>query len=153
MNLINYYLLIYLLFFFLFKFKGHNQNELFKIGVISNFDHRLGQLLTNMKMNQYFDFIINSYDAGCEKPQKEIFTKAIESSNLLNLKETECLHIGDTPSIDYIGAKAAGWHAALIHAKGADYLKEKYGEKINTDHIFSSLFDFHKKAINNNIKW
>lgn len=125
----------------------------FKMGVISNFDHRLDVLLRNMKINHYFDFVTNSYDAGFLKPDKEIFHKAMKWSEIKDLRPEECLHIGDTPLTDYLGAKACGWHAALIHEKDPEYLRNKYGNKIEDHTVFGSLFDLHKKISSDFISW
>lgn len=133
--------------------KTNNGTPTFKLGVISNFDHRLRTVLDNMKLSHYFDFILNSYDAGCEKPHKEIFDKAIQMADMKNLQSGECLHIGDTPITDYLGALDAGWHAALIHERDPKSLQQKYGERINDHFVFHSLFDFHKKMSSNYIYW
>jgi HAD superfamily hydrolase (TIGR01549 family) len=84
------------------------------MGIISNFDPRLDVLLRNMKINHYFDFVLSSYDCGFEKPDKRIFDKAIEASEIKDLDPKECLHIGDTPITDYIGAKKARTYLVLI---------------------------------------
>jgi FMN phosphatase YigB (HAD superfamily) len=132
------------------QFAGQNG---FKLGVISNFDSRLDVLLRNMKLNHYFDFVLSSYQAGFEKPQREIFMKAMQSSELKDLKENECLHIGDTPVTDYLGAKEAGWNALLIHDKSPAQLKKKYGERVEDHEVFSNLLDLHKGISNDYIKW
>lgn len=90
------------------KLQRQMDNVPFKLGVVSNFDPRLDILLRNMKINHYFDFVINSYDAGCVKPSKEIFKKAMKASELDDLKPKECLHIGHTVPTDYEGARKAG---------------------------------------------
>ncbi|XP_037938795.1 rhythmically expressed gene 2 protein [Teleopsis dalmanni] len=123
------------------------------LGVIANFDPRLDTVLTNMKIKEYFDFTLNSYDCEVEKPNREIFEMAIERSKLNELKPDECLHIGDGPTTDYLAAKALGWHSALIHERNADYLIKKYGDNIDKNFVFASLYDFHKKLIHNMISW
>ncbi|XP_055376910.1 rhythmically expressed gene 2 protein [Condylostylus longicornis] len=133
--------------------KGKNNELPLKLGVISNFDPRLDILLRNMKIDHFFDFIINSYDCRCEKPNPEIFHMAMKTSELQDLKPNECLHIGDTPITDYLGARNCGWFAALVHEKDPDFLIKKYGEKIMYYHCFSSLFDLHKKMVNDFISW
>lgn len=125
----------------------------FVLGVISNFDPRLDVLLRNMKIHQFFDFIVCSYNVKAEKPSKEIFEIAMKYSEMKNLEPNECLHVGDTPITDYLGAKEACWNAALIHEKDTPYLIAKYGEKIQDFYVFPSLFDFHKKLSNNFIAW
>lgn len=70
---------------------------------------RLDVLLHNMKIAHYFDFVINSYDAGIEKPNIEIFKRAMKESDIEGLKPKECLHIGHSILPDYVGAQKAGW--------------------------------------------
>jgi HAD superfamily hydrolase (TIGR01549 family) len=99
------------------KLQQHNgpkNNPPFKLGIISNFDPRLDVLLRNMKVNHYFDFVLSSYDCGFEKPDKKIFDKAMAASELKDLDPKECLHIGDTPITDYIGAKKVIFNILLI---------------------------------------
>jgi len=76
-----------------------------KLGVIANFDPRLTALLQNTKLDQYLDFAVNSYEVKAEKPDPQIFHKAMEKAGLNNLRPEECLHIGDGPTTDYLAAK------------------------------------------------
>lgn len=124
------------------------------MGVISNYDQRLSILLRNMKLDQYLDFAINSYDAGCEKPHEGIFKEAMRQSELPDLRPDQCLHIGESPVDDYMGARAAGWSAALVHEKHPENLLVKYGsDMIKDQHVFGSLFDFSKRLSNDEIQW
>ncbi|XP_059216330.1 rhythmically expressed gene 2 protein isoform X2 [Stomoxys calcitrans] len=126
----------------------------FVMGVISNFDPRLPKLLVNLKIDHFLEFALNSYDCKVEKPNKEIFDMAMRASNLNDLKPEQCLHVGDGPTTDYIAAKSAGWNAALVHEKNANYLTAKYGEdKIDASFVFPSLYDFHRKLATNSITW
>ncbi|XP_017058933.1 rhythmically expressed gene 2 protein [Drosophila ficusphila] len=124
-----------------------------KLGVIANFDPRLPALLQNTKLEQYLDFAVNSYEVKAEKPDPEIFHKAMEKSGLENLRPEECLHIGDGPTTDYLAAKELGWHSALVHEKSYAYLVKKYGEDIDRDHVFPSLYDFQKKVSDGSVVW
>lgn len=124
-----------------------------RVGVITNFDPRLDVLLRNTKLDQYLDFALNSYAAKAEKPQPEIFQRAMQESGLQELKPEECLHVGDGPTTDYLGAKKVGWHAALVHEKSYAYLAKKYGDEINRNHVFPSLYDFHKKLTDDAVVW
>lgn len=125
----------------------------FKLGVISNFDSRLDILLRNMKLHQYFDFVLSSYQAGFEKPDRDIFLKAMKVSEMKDLKPYECLHIGDTPVTDYLGARNAGWNSLLVHDKSPERLRSKYGEAIEDHHVYQNLLDIHKDISNDYIKW
>ncbi|XP_061394946.1 rhythmically expressed gene 2 protein [Musca vetustissima] len=134
--------------------ENSNREQPFVMGVIANFDPRLPKLLGNLKIDHFLEFALNSYDCKVEKPNTEIFDMAIKASKLKDLKPEQCLHVGDGPTTDYMAAKAAGWNAALVHEKNADYLMQKYGEdKIDPSYVFPSLYDFHKKLANNSIVW
>lgn len=125
----------------------------FKLGVISNFDSRLDVLLRNMKLNHYFDFVLSSYQAGCQKPDKDIFQMAMKASELKDLKPEECLHIGDTPVTDYFGPRSAGWYSLMIHERPVEKLRQKYGDKIEDHHVYQNFIDLHKDISKNYIKW
>ncbi|ALC42838.1 Reg-2 [Drosophila busckii] len=124
-----------------------------KVGVIANFDPRLAALLHNTKLDKYLDFALNSYEAKAEKPQAAIFESAMAVAGLSDLKPEQCLHIGDGPTTDYLGAKQLGWHAALVHEKSYTYLVKKYGEQIKREHVFPSLYDFHRKLSDDAVIW
>ncbi len=83
----------------------------FKLGIISNWDHRLGPLLRELKLEAYFDSIIISGEVGSQKPEPEIFHVA---SAQLNTPPGSILHIGDSSSEDVTGARAAGLQAILL---------------------------------------
>lgn len=80
------------------------------VGVISNFDPRLHELMIDMKVPQ-LDFVVTSYEAGFMKPNPGIFHKAIEAAGC---DPSEALHIGNEVDKDYEGARSAGWNAVLI---------------------------------------
>lgn len=85
----------------------------YSVGVISNFDPRLFDILQSMGISKYFDFILTSYECGYSKPDEKIFKIALKRCPQ-QPKAIESLHIGDDFKNDYKGAKAAGWNALLI---------------------------------------
>ncbi|XP_044753846.1 rhythmically expressed gene 2 protein-like [Coccinella septempunctata] len=87
------------------------------LGVISNSDPRLHDILCNVKMDSYFKFILTSHEVGYSKPDKRIFDRAMKESMLEDLKKRQCLHIGDNLEFDYEGAKRHGWNSFLITKK------------------------------------
>ena len=135
------------------QFGSQNGEPKLKLGVISNFDSRLDVLLRNMKLNHYFDFVLSSYQAGFEKPDKEIFKIAMKASELKDLKPEQCLHIGDTPVTDYFGPRSAGWYSLLIHERSGEKLRQKYGENIQDHHVYQNFIDLHKDISKDYIKW
>lgn len=118
------------------------------VGVISNFDPRLNVTLENVKLKDYFHFTLASYEVGYAKPDPRIFSEAIKASGLKDLKSEECLHVGDTAVVDYLGAKESGWHAALVHDRSPQQMKQKYGF-VDPNHVFSSLYDLHRHLLCN----
>lgn len=119
------------------------RNRDMTLGVVSNFDERLPALLENTRLRHYFKFVLASYTAGFEKPDKRIFEAAVKMAQIQNLKPEECLHVGDTVALDYIGAIKAGWNGALIQDLNFNEIKEKYQE-IDPDHVYRNLYDLHK---------
>lgn len=90
------------------------------VGVISNFDPRLKDLLNDMELTA-FDFILTSYEAGVEKPNPKIFDLALYETKKIITNEVilphECLHIGNELVKDYQGARNVGWKSVLINSE------------------------------------
>ena len=79
--------------------------ERFQLAVISNFDGRLRFILQHLGISNYFSYIFISSELGADKPDPEIFRRAL---NLIDLNANEVLHVGDDPERDWKAAKAAG---------------------------------------------
>ena len=77
----------------------------FELAVISNFDGRLRLILQHLGISKYFTYIFISSELGADKPDPEIFRRAI---TMMHLKADEVLHIGDDPERDWKAAKVAG---------------------------------------------
>ncbi|MGL5034947.1 MAG: HAD-IA family hydrolase [Microcystaceae cyanobacterium] len=82
-----------------------------KLGVISNFDSRLTQILRLLDLEKYFTKIIFSSNCAIAKPDPQIFYLALEKYGIL---PAQAWHIGDSLKEDYQGAKMAGLTAFLI---------------------------------------
>ncbi|PZC86323.1 hypothetical protein B5X24_HaOG211484 [Helicoverpa armigera] len=104
------------------------------VGVISNFDPRLHDILQNVSLIKHFDFIITSYEVGYSKPDEQIFKGAISKCNK-DISPSEALHVGDDVVKDYEGARAAGWHAILVNPSPGK------GSLPSEEHVFKSLQD------------
>jgi putative hydrolase of the HAD superfamily len=77
----------------------------FPLAVISNFDCRLRLILQNLGISKYFAHVFFSSELGADKPDPEIFRRAITA---MHLKADEILHVGDDPERDWKAAAAAG---------------------------------------------
>lgn len=84
------------------------------VGIISNFDPRLHDLLKDTNLPK-FDFVATSYEAGCQKPNVEIFKYAQKLSNV-NFDPSEALHIGNDFERDFKGARNANWSSVLVNS-------------------------------------
>jgi len=77
----------------------------FQLAVISNFDGRLRLILQHLGISKFFDRIFVSSEIGADKPDPEIFRRALK---LIDLKPKEVLHVGDDCERDWEAAHAAG---------------------------------------------
>lgn len=77
----------------------------FQLAVISNFDGRLRFILQHLGISKYFAHVFLSSELGADKPDPEIFRRALK---LMNLNSSQVLHVGDDPERDWNAATAAG---------------------------------------------
>ena len=82
-----------------------------RLGVISNFDFRLYQILEDLELKPHFDSITISSQAGFAKPRREVFEAALAKHGL---RPAEALHVGDSVRLDFEAAAAVGMSAALV---------------------------------------
>jgi putative hydrolase of the HAD superfamily len=79
--------------------------ERFQLAVISNFDGRLRFILQHLRLSNYFSYIFISSELGADKPDPEIFRRALK---VMHLDANEVLHVGDDPERDWKAAEEAG---------------------------------------------
>jgi putative hydrolase of the HAD superfamily len=77
----------------------------FQLAVISNFDGRLRSILQHLGISSYFSYVFISSELGANKPDPEIFRRALK---IMRLKAGGVLHVGDDPERDWKAAAAAG---------------------------------------------
>jgi len=93
-----------------------------KLGVVSNWDHRLPELLESLGLAPLFDALVYSSDVGVEKPDPRIFESALRR---LDLPAGAALHVGDGRLEDVEGAQAVGMRALhLTRGRGAGDLRD-----------------------------
>ena len=98
---------------FVRKFRRERPNV--RTAVVSNFDKRISNILTQLGVMPFIDSVVFSEAALCSKPNREIFEKSIENLNLENVEPSQVLHVGDDFSKDYKGPKSIGWNALLLN--------------------------------------
>jgi putative hydrolase of the HAD superfamily len=77
----------------------------FQLAVISNFDGRLRFILGHLGISKYFPRVFVSSEIGADKPDPEIFRRAVK---IISLKPSEVLHVGDDHERDWKAASEAG---------------------------------------------
>lgn len=84
--------------------------------LVSNWESWLEPLLEYRKIQHYFDEILISGQVGCEKPDPEIFTQALEKSGVT---ANEAVHVGDSIPSDIEGAQSVGIRPILLDRSGS----------------------------------
>ena len=93
-----------------------------RLGVISNWDERLGPLLKAIGLAEFFDAMTASIEVGEAKPGPRIFDAAQRE---LGIGAAHILHVGDSLLEDIEGARAAGLKALLIKRDSAPTGREQ----------------------------
>jgi putative hydrolase of the HAD superfamily len=83
----------------------------FRLGIISNWDHRLFSIVEQLGLSHYFEQVVASSAVGTAKPGRRIFEAALEA---MRAEPNESLHVGDSLEDDYHGARRAGLRAILL---------------------------------------
>lgn len=82
-----------------------------RTAVVSNADGRAETALRSAGLNDHLEFVVDSHFEGVEKPDPEIFRRALER---LDLPPERVVYIGDIYSIDAVGARAGGLSPVII---------------------------------------
>ena len=84
------------------------------LGIVSNWDSHLPRLLEDLGLSPHFKTVVVSAIEETGKPDPEIFRRACAR---LRVAPEEALHVGDSLSEDYEGARGAGLMALLLDRK------------------------------------
>ncbi len=88
------------------------------LGVITNFDSRVRDVLRHLGIAPYFHCVILAAEEGFAKPEPGLFRAAMRR---LRLEEGEAIYVGDDPENDVPGARAAGMIPLLIDRRGGPF--------------------------------
>ena len=95
------------------------KREGFVLGVISNFDPSLEDILTELDLARYFETVATSKKVKYAKPDPRIFTTVLKD---LTIRPEEAAYVGDSYDSDVVGARNAGLKPVLVDRK------HEYGE-------------------------
>jgi HAD superfamily hydrolase (TIGR01509 family) len=105
----------------------------FALGIISNADGRLESSFAQAGLTEHFDFFVDSFLVGVEKPDPAIFRSALKQAGVA---PHEAAHVGDIYAVDVIGARRAGLVPILYDPAeinpGADCLRIRQLEELLT---------------------
>jgi putative hydrolase of the HAD superfamily len=82
-----------------------------RTGVVSNFDARLGPILTGLGLSQRLDAVVLPIDAGAAKPDPAIFDLALAR---LGCPAGACVYVGDDSERDIAAVRRLGLRAIAV---------------------------------------
>jgi putative hydrolase of the HAD superfamily len=89
----------------------HLSNHGYRLGLISNFEGWLEELLIELKVGHLFDVTVISGVEGIEKPDPRIYELAVSRAGI---EPSRGVHVGDAPIMDVEPAAEVGLHAILL---------------------------------------
>lgn len=115
----------------------------YKLGIIANSisDTEIPDWLQADGLAKYFNAVALSSQVGNRKPDPEIYLKAAQ---MVGADPCQCAYVGDNPTRDIQGARAARYGMVVIILEAATLQKEPPKEKFKPDGIigeFSELLN------------
>lgn len=86
-----------------------------RLGLVSNFEAWLEDLLEDLGLRGFFDVAIISGKEDFEKPHPRIFELALERTGM---EPSQSMHVGDSPISDFAGALDVGMRPVLLDRWG-----------------------------------
>jgi putative hydrolase of the HAD superfamily len=86
------------------------------MGVISNWDQSAREILRMHHLDRFFEHLIISSEVGWEKPQVEIFLKALRDAEV---EPGESVYVGDNYYDDAVGSRKAGMDTIIVNRFGS----------------------------------
>lgn len=93
----------------------HLSKSGYRLGLISNFEGWLEEMLIELEVGDVFDTTVISGIEGVEKPDERIYRIAVERAAV---DPAAAVHVGDSPSMDVEPAAAVGMKAVLLDRVG-----------------------------------
>lgn len=110
-------------------------SEQYRLGIIANQPVGTKARLDEYGVGQYFSLVLSSAEEGVEKPDREIFLRAL---SLSGCEAADAVMVGDRPDNDILPAKSLGMKTVRI-TQGMGGLMPVTSEKMQADLTVSSL--------------
>jgi putative hydrolase of the HAD superfamily len=91
----------------------------YTLGVISDWGIALGPILSQLKLTPYFDCLVVSAITRHAKPSPQLYDLALQRANSI---ADYTVHIGDSYTLDVLGARSVGIRPILLDRRG--YIQE-----------------------------
>lgn len=82
-----------------------------RVGIVSNWSEQLPRILDGLGVGERVDFVLASAIEGCEKPEAEIFRRALERAGTAAART---VHAGNDLDLDVRGALGSGILPVLV---------------------------------------
>lgn len=105
------------------------------LGVMSNFDSRVHNVVEELGVTSQVDFIYSSCDIGYRKPGVKFFSTIAEK---YNFNPKDIVYIGNNQEEDFYAAREAGWNSILYDTQ------DKYEQESDKVRCFSELISILK---------
>src|SRR5258708_19039002 len=86
----------------------------YTLGAISDWGLSLGPILQGLRLNTYFEHLLVSAMTGYAKPSPSLYEAALTRANSI---ADYSIHIGDSYTLDVLGARAVGMTPVLLDRK------------------------------------
>ncbi|MFN2488785.1 MAG: HAD family hydrolase [Actinomycetota bacterium] len=87
----------------------------YRLGLISNFERWLEEMLVELEVGALFDVTVISGVEGMEKPDPQIYEVALERAVV---DPANAVHVGDSPNLDVRPASSVGMRTVLVDRAG-----------------------------------
>jgi putative hydrolase of the HAD superfamily len=109
------------------------------VGIISNSEGRLAELVEELGQSALFPVIVDSGRLGIDKPDPRIFQHA---AGRLGVSLNELVHVGDAWEADVLGARGAGAEAIWFSPTDARPLPERVAASADAAALRATLQGF-----------
>lgn len=109
------------------------------MGVLSNWDFQLPQVLQSLGLDGFFEFILSSAQAGFEKPDARFFASGLQHIRALHptIATENCFYIGDHLEKDVLPSRAFGFRPLWIVRRERDIASGEPGNAYGVPQLSS----------------
>jgi len=104
------------------------KNRGITIGILSNFDENLEEVLKTLGIRDMLDFIFVSAKIGLEKPDIKFYECA---KNMYNIDVDRTIYVGDSYTLDYLPSRKVGLISYLIDRNNVNLKTENKIQDLN----------------------